>query len=620
MAPPGTIKPLVSMPFEASTLSFFDAHSSPTRLGASPKSLHLSSKFLELSPRSAEMRTKFAETYPRAPEIPASALEMNPKDTEMVQIAAGCIQKQCIGTRQSLPDGQHRKSDEECSSMKFLTLGMLVSVALTGGCAVNSSNPAGEPLGGQPPLGRADRSTNSASAADIPGTPAGTVMTKEYVETVARMAYVWGWPLVNNYNRALGVAKLPEPGRIGDVIPGSPPGQISMLTDYIRAEEKFVTCPNQDTVYGAGFQRLNTKPVIVQVPDFGDRFFTYQIVDARTDSFAQIGKQYGTKPGFYLIVGPNWKGETPAGVNAVFQSSTDLCAIFPRAFQDDTAEDRAAIQPVLNQIVVYPLSEFDGKMRTKDWKTTPAFPAPPGQGEGETKWVVPEKFFDELPTVMNEIPPLPGEESMYVTIRSVLDAAAKDPKIKEILTQTAVASETEVITPLFYFHNNGQPVGNGWTSPPNGAKWGFDYLSRAATAKSNMFDNAPQETRYIYTDFDSTGVRLNGDGSYTVTFPKDQTPPVKGFWSLTLYNKEHLFSPNTLNRYSLGTKSKSMKLRQDGSLTLYVQANSPGADKESNWLPAPKGEDFSLYIRAYWPDAAITDGKWIPPVVVKASN
>jgi hypothetical protein len=128
-----------------------------------------------------------------------------------------------------------------------------------------------------------------------------------------------------------------------------------------------------------------------------------------------------------------------------------------------------------------------------------------------------------------------------------------------------------------------------------------------------MYDNSPEETRYIYTDFDSDGERLNGAHAYTVTFPKGETPPVNGFWSLTLYNEEHLFSPNPLNRYSLGTKSRSMQVSADGALTIYVQNESPGADKESNWLPAPKDADFSLYIRAYWPKPAILDEKWKPP-------
>lgn len=451
------------------------------------------------------------------------------------------------------------------------------------------------------------------SPADVPGTPANTVMTKEYVETVGRLAYLWGWPLVNNYNRAERVKDLPEPGRMGGILPVSPPGQVSMLTDYIDEKERFVTCPNQDTVYGAGYQRLNSIPVIVQVPDFGDRFWTYQVCDARTDAFCNLGKQNGTKPGFYLLVGPEWKGEKPAGVTEVFRSPTDLAVIFPRVFQSDAPEDKAAVQPLLSQIVVYPLTEFDGKMKTKDWHKTPTFNAPDNAGGEETKWVVPEKFFDELPIVMKEIPPLPGEESLYAQFQAVLDAAAKDPKIKAILTQTAIDAEKTLITPLLQFHNNGRPVGNGWTSPSNGAAWGVDYLSRAATSRSNMYDNAPETTRYIYNDFDSAGARLNGANKYTVTFAKGQTPPVEGFWSLTLYNDKHLFSANPLNRYSLGTKNKSLKYNDDGSLTLYVQSDSPGAAKEANWLPAPKAADFSLYIRTYWPKQEVLDGSWVPP-------
>jgi hypothetical protein len=131
-----------------------------------------------------------------------------------------------------------------------------------------------------------------------------------------------------------------------------------------------------------------------------------------------------------------------------------------------------------------------------------------------------------------------------------------------------------------------------------------------------MYDNASEETRYIYTDVDMNRKRLSGANRYAVTFAKGDLPPVNGFWSLTLYNKEHLFEPNALNRYSLGTKSKSLKTNSDGSLTLYFQSVSPGADKESNWLPAPKDE-FSLYIRAYWPKAEILEGKWAPPPVVR---
>jgi hypothetical protein len=146
---------------------------------------------------------------------------------------------------------------------------------------------------------------STPKASEILGTPAGTVMTAEYVAAVGRFAYIWGWPLVNNLNRSHGMSSVPAPGRLGGIAPVSPIGHVSMLTDYISADERLVTCPNQDTVYGAGFAHVDAQPVVVQVPDFGNRFFVYQIADARTNAIGNIGKQYGTKPGFYLVVGPN---------------------------------------------------------------------------------------------------------------------------------------------------------------------------------------------------------------------------------------------------------------------------------------------------------------------------
>jgi hypothetical protein len=217
---------------------------------------------------------------------------------------------------------------------------------------------------------------------------------------------------------------------------------------------------------------------------------------------------------------------------------------------------------------------------------------------------------------MKQVPPLPGEEAVYNWIGSVLDAAEKNPAIKQTLKETAIASEKDLITPFFQWKYNGRPAGNGWNSPVNNAEWGTDYLNRTGTAKSNMYDNLPTETKYIYTDDDSQGKQLNGQNLYSITFPKGQVPPVKGFWSVTLYNEYHFFNANALKRYSLGTKNKSLKYNEDGSLTLYAGAKSPGADKESNWLPAPNGT-FSLYMRAYWADKAIIDGTWTPPAIEK---
>jgi hypothetical protein len=199
----------------------------------------------------------------------------------------------------------------------------------------------------------------------------------------------------------------------------------------------------------------------------------------------------------------------------------------------------------------------------------------------------------------------------------VWEAAANNSAIKEALVESFVEADRDTIDQFFRWDQNGRSAGNGWNSPVNNAQWGYDFLNRTATAKSNMYDNRPTETKYLYRDLDSQGRQLQGKFNYTVTFAKEQEPPVSGFWSLTVYNDRHVFHPNSINRYSLGTKSKSfMKYNADGSLTLYFGAKSPGRDKETNWVPAPEG-DFSLYIRAYWADKAVIDGTWMPPNVIR---
>jgi hypothetical protein len=311
-----------------------------------------------------------------------------------------------------------------------------------------------------------------------------------------------------------------------------------------------------------------------------------------------------------MIVGRNWKGEVPAGIIDVVRSPTDLVFAIPRIQMDDTAEDRKAIQPLITQVVMYPLSQFDGKIKTVDWSKIPSVPAPPGP----SKWVKPETYIDDLTTVMKEVPALPGEEALYGQIAAVFEAAANDPATKTALVESFVAADKELIKPLLQWRYNGIPAGNGWTTLTNGAEWGTDYDNRTAVAVSNIYVNVPPEAKYFYNDNDSAGVQLDGHNLYAVTFANGQLPPVKGFWSLTLYDEQHLFNANPLQRFSLGTKNKTLQYNADGSLTLYIGNKSSGEDKKSNWLPAPNGA-FSLYIRAYWADRSVLDGQWRPPVV-----
>src|SRR5277367_594978 len=242
------------------------------------------------------------------------------------------------------------------------TIVLATALSAAAGCSEKVSTPT------------AQQTEPAPAPATVPGPPPGGRLTEEYVKQVGRSAYFWAWPMVNMHNRKGILEKLPEPGLMGGIVPVAPVNQLSMLRDYIEPAERLVACPNQDVVYGFGLFMLDKEPVVVQVPDFGDRFWVYQVVDQRTDSFVQIGKMYGTKPGFYLLTGPDWKGAVPSGITGVFHSKTNLGAFIPCVFMDDTAADREAIQPLLTGILMYPLSKFTGQLQTKDWTKVPSFP------------------------------------------------------------------------------------------------------------------------------------------------------------------------------------------------------------------------------------------------------
>ena len=306
-----------------------------------------------------------------------------------------------------------------------------------------------------------------------PGPDARVKITEAYARHVARDAFFWAWPLVNIYNKRRGAEQSKELAYAGPV-PAAPLNRIVMLTDYVAADERIVACPNQDVVYGGGSLALEQTPVVIQVPDFGDRFWVYQAVDLRSDSFVRLGKMYGTTPGFYMLVGPDWQGEVPKGISQVFRASTSTGFVAPRIFMDDTADDRRAIQPVLRQIMMYPLAEYDGRIKSIDWNTIKKLPNA-ATGEQEIKWVPPESFVDTLPVVLADAPPLPGEEARYAQVLAVLKTSAKrDPKIKAAMTQGAADADDQLVNPLFEFRNYGQQLPHNWSTISNEAAFGTD--------------------------------------------------------------------------------------------------------------------------------------------------
>lgn len=455
------------------------------------------------------------------------------------------------------------------------------------------------------------------SAAGLPPDPApGSRYTPEYVRAVARFAYLWAWPLVNIYNRYWTQDWVKtQTFLVGGVAPVTPINRLAMLCKSIDPGQRYITCPSQDLIYGFGVLDLGREPVVVQVPDFGSRFYVFQASDQRTDAYADIGSMYGTKPGFYLLVGPDWRGDLPEGITASFRAATNLGTIIPRIFQAEDPDDNASLQPLLQEVMAYPLSEFDGTMQRKDWSQLPTLPWVKLKDE-EWRWVNPAKFFGVLPDALKACPPLRGEEAIYALVHSILEAANADASLREVLDEAAQEADTTLVTPLLQFRNFGVALPHNWTTVVNSAQFGTDYYTRTAVAKSNIFINRPHEARYFYQDLDADGARLNGTRSYRITFKKDEVPPVKGFWSITLYDKYHFLFENEIGRHAVGTRSRGLRYAEDGSLTLYVQRERPEEEHLANWLPAP-ADDFSLYIRAYWPLPPIDEGGWTPPPVLR---
>ncbi|NBW87807.1 MAG: DUF1254 domain-containing protein, partial [Planctomycetia bacterium] len=374
-------------------------------------------------------------------------------------------------------------------------------------------------------------------------------MPADEIRRLAREAYVWGWPLAYVHHCRLTLERVPVPGRSGGM-PVAPINRLAMLSDRVVPRNTIVPCPNQDVIYGFGMFDLAATPVVVQVPDFGPRFWLYQLGDQRTDSFARMGSMYGTQPGCHLVVGPNWNGQVPPGITEIVRCPTRYAYCLPRVFFSAAAGDREAALPAVNRIMAYPLDEFDGGMQECDWSKARWLP---NIGK-RTTGVSPQTFFETLPKLLDDVPPLPDEEPLYADLRRLVASIDRDPSLARLAAEAAGDAERDLVAPLFEFRNVGRPLAGNWTTIDNGAAFGTDYVTRTAVARSNVFVNREEETKYYFLDLDARGERLRGDRDYRITFPAGALPPARAFWSLTVYDERHALPTEPTGTYAIGSR------------------------------------------------------------------
>jgi hypothetical protein len=451
-----------------------------------------------------------------------------------------------------------------------------------------------------------------------PGPDARMRVTEEYARHVARDALFWAWPMIDIYNRRMACAQVPDIVRAG-ALAVAPLNRLAMLADFLPFEQRTVACPDQDAVHGFGVLALDLSPVVIQVPEFGQRHWAYHLVDLRSDRFAKLGRVHATRPGFYLVAGPQWEGDVPRGITQVLRAPTATGLFAPRIFQDDTPEDNYAAQRTLGEVAMYPLAEFDGRTKRREWAKLREAPAEFVDAANAPRFA-PERFVELLAAALADAPARRGEEALHAQVLAVVGAARADARLAQAMAEGARDAHERLVKPLAQFRGHGLPLPHHWSTIANGAGFGTDYFARTASARRSLAGGASDETKHFHQDLDAGGERLNSAHRYTITLPRGGTPPVHAFWSLSIYDEQHFFVANSIDRFSIGARTRDLRIAADGSLTIFVQSSMPtDPGQRPNWLPAPVG-DFSLHMRAYWPKQEALDGTWTPPPVVRLSG
>lgn len=432
--------------------------------------------------------------------------------------------------------------------------------------------------------------------------------------SIAEEAYIYGFPLVEEYLTmyAFSVDKTNPQYK----------GPFNSILNFARVftpdDTAFVT-PNSDTPYTFLGLDLRAEPVVLTVPEIEkNRYFVFQMLDLYTFNFDYIGtRATGNSGGNFLIAGPGWKGETPKGITKVIHAETEFVSVVGRTQMFNSA-DLEKVKRIQAQYKVQTLSAFLG---------VPAPPAAP-----RPAWVKPVlpaemktslELFNVLSFVLQFCPAPASEQAMRARFAQIGIVAGK-----RFDTETL---STEIKTALQAGMSAGQKKIDARRAATNGKSDDLfgtrsflkdDWVARATGAQMGIGANSREEALYPIYERDSSGQLLDGSkGQYTLQFAKNAFPPVNAFWSLTTYNlPQQLLVENPINRYLINSPMlPHLRLDADGGLTIYIQADSPGSEKQANWLPSPRGP-FMMAMRYYLPKPALLQGDWKSPVVERVGN
>ena len=429
-------------------------------------------------------------------------------------------------------------------------------------------------------------------------------------------AYVFGYPLVTmeTTRRVMTNVATPEGTH-------APMGQFARLRTYPTAEFRDVTAPNADTLYTLAWVDVGKEPWVLSIPDMKGRYFLFPMLDGWTNVFQVPGaRTTGTGAQTYAITGPGWKGTLPVGVKE-YKAPTSMVWLLGRIYCTGTPEDYAAVHALQDQCKLVPLSAWGKDYTPAAGTVDPAVDMKKAVRD-QVNSLDAVAYFSLLAELMKANPPAAADAPALARFAEIGLVPGKDFDKSKLNADFAARIPHVAFDRIMLQFKVGKAVKNinGWMYDTVTGLYGTDYLNRAFITAIGLGANRVQDAIYPTSLKGSDERAYDGANKYLMHFPKGNLPPAKGFWSVTMYDANYFFVANPINRYSISAR-QNLKANADGSVDLYIQNESPGAERESNWLPAPKGK-FILMMRLYWPSEtppSIINGSWSPPAVKKVS-